>query len=346
MSESQANNAGTNPSDQPVPRIGFLRRFFWLEDKIAKLTEAGVWANQSTWPELEVVRQARKGVEALGDEYATTSAGAILGRIEVHLLIRVLMRREGLSCSSGQLTEQDWTTGEQVLEIREMLARLTLNEAAALKACLGKQAELSLVGLDANELQHVASGLQRAAELLTAPIDRDDEKIHQLKIQRWVRVGAAAVLVLCLFWAVSAVIEVLTRKPNIALNRPTRASSYLASEYLPNHHALDATRVVDGNRTSVGFHTDFGPNPFLIIDLGKPQDFNKVVVYNRMDCCQDRAVPLFLEVSDDDTNYRALAERRETFVSWTADGLHAKGRYVRLRVGGSAYFHLAEVEIY
>jgi hypothetical protein len=41
-----------------------------------------------------------------------------------------------------------------------------------------------------------------------------------------------------------------------------------------------------------------------------------------------------------------LRERKETFDKWTAKGLHAKGRYLRLQNTPPKYFHLSEVEIY
>jgi hypothetical protein len=53
-----------------------------------------------------------------------------------------------------------------------------------------------------------------------------------------------------------------------------------------------------------------------------------------------------LEVSDDGTNYRKLEDRKEIFDVWTTSMLRAKGRYVRLRLLESNYFHLNEVEIY
>jgi hypothetical protein len=87
-------------------------------------------------------------------------------------------------------------------------------------------------------------------------------------------------------------------------------------------------------------------NPFVVIDLGKSKTFDKVVVYNRDDCCQERAVPLFIEVSEDGKKYHTIAERRENFDKWTARRLHTKGRFVKLRLAKTEYFHLSEVEIY
>ncbi len=213
-------------------RIGFLRRFFWLEDKIAKLAEAGAWADRSTWPELEVVRQGRAGrVEALGDDDAkqvrrrnsrTYRSSPDNSRVDEAPGAELFQR------SSNRAGLGHWRTG---CRNWEMLSRLNLNEAAALKASFGKEVELSLVGLDANEREHrrqrpaTSSGTIDGAD---RPRRRKNPSAQNAAF--WIRVGTAATLVLCLLGTVSAVIDVLTRKSNLALNRPTRASSYLASE--------------------------------------------------------------------------------------------------------------------
>jgi hypothetical protein len=53
-----------------------------------------------------------------------------------------------------------------------------------------------------------------------------------------------------------------------------------------------------------------------------------------------------IEVSNDNVNWKQIAERKETFDKWTAKNLKAEGRYVRLKNTPPNYFHLAEVEIY
>ena len=109
---------------------------------------------------------------------------------------------------------------------------------------------------------------------------------------------------------------------------------------------LDHRLLVDGDVTNIGFHTENGPNQFVVIDLGEVKKFDKVVVYNRVDCCKERAVPVRLEVSDDGVRYTKLEDRTEVFDVWTAKMLRAKGRYLRLRLLQVNPFHLSEVEVY
>jgi hypothetical protein len=104
--------------------------------------------------------------------------------------------------------------------------------------------------------------------------------------------------------------------------------------------------LVDGDPYTLGCHTEWGPNQFVTVDLGAPHAIQRVVVTNRRDCCQERAVPLLLEVSDDGRAFRPIAERQEPFRVWTASGLGAHGRYVQLRLAAPNILHLSEVEVY
>jgi hypothetical protein len=160
---------------------------------------------------------------------------------------------------------------------------------------------------------------------------------------RWARIGVAALVLLAIAWSICEVIEnwEMLTKPNIALGRPVTISSSLSADV-----ALDHPLLVDGDRTNSGFHTGNAPNQWVMIDLGSTQNISRVVVYNRVDCCQERAIPLRLEVSDDGTNFKKVVDTTEEFEVWTAKGLDAKGRYVRLRHLGANFLHFAEVEVY
>ena len=129
-------------------------------------------------------------------------------------------------------------------------------------------------------------------------------------------------------------------KPNIALHAAVTVSSQFPGQ--GTDHAL----LVDGDPDTLGFHTMDGGQQWVIIDLGKVRKFDKIVVYNRPDGFEERAVPLKIEVSNDNQNYKQIAERKESFDKWTVKGLKAQGRYVRLKNTPPNFFHLGEVEIY
>jgi hypothetical protein len=60
-----------------------------------------------------------------------------------------------------------------------------------------------------------------------------------------------------------------------------------------------AKNVVDGNVRNFG-HTQSDPNAFFELDLNAVKKISKVVVYNRTDCCQDRAKDAVLTIKDGD----------------------------------------------
>ncbi|HEY5958246.1 MAG TPA: discoidin domain-containing protein, partial [Polyangiaceae bacterium] len=213
-------------------------------------------------------------------------------------------------------------------------------QQAAVEVGLGSKAELALVELDVKQRRYLASGLRKLAGALSDPLEREASLVGRVLFMRWARIGAAVLVLLAIAWAVSGAVEKRFAKPNIALGRPVTVSSQFPDA------ALDHTLLVDGDRTNLGFHTDNSPNQWVTIDLGSTKNISKVVVYNRVECCQERAVPLRLEVSDDGVNYKKVADRTEEFDVWTSKGLDVKGRYVRLRHLGANYLHFAEVEIY
>jgi hypothetical protein len=129
-------------------------------------------------------------------------------------------------------------------------------------------------------------------------------------------------------------------KPNLALHAAVTTSSQFPGQ------GMDHSLLVDGDPDTLGFHTMDGGNQWVVIDLGKVQKFDKIVVYNRPDGFEERAVPLKVEVSKDNQNYKQIAERRESFDKWTVKGLHAEGRYIRMKNTPPNFFHLAEVEVY
>jgi hypothetical protein len=163
-----------------------------------------------------------------------------------------------------------------------------------------------------------------------------------VRLPRWlVESGIAALLFAGFTFVITAEFPSLEDLSNLARHRPVEVVT-------PNPLlAIDSNRLVDGDVRNLGFHTiDSVPNQRVTIDLGKVHSITKVVVYNRFDCCQYKAVPLRLELSEDGRAYRLIAERTEVFDRWDVDFSKTNARYVRL-VNGSTYpFHLSEVQVY
>jgi hypothetical protein len=186
--------------------------------------------------------------------------------------------------------------------------------------------------------REVAQVLHALAQRLAEPLDLDANRLGWALFSRYLRlvaVGVAAVLVL----GFTAVYLHRRAHPNLAYHCSVVASS-------SNAWAPDPNRLVDGIVEVMGLHTNGGEQQWVVLDLGAVKRFDEIVVYNRPDCCEERAVPLRVEVSSDNQSYSLIAERLESFDKWTVGGLHTAGRYVRLSNTPPNFLHLAEVEIY
>lgn len=289
---------------------------------------------------LDMLLSIRDALVFLEEHEAKHPAVFFLRRIEVLWLLRFIMQRHGFDCSTPYLSEEDWSRTSSLEAIRGLTSALTPDDLAVLKVVLGPAAELTLVGMDAKRQHHLRRVLRRAERSLTmsvAALKPETLREGVLRIAKAWTIPVVAVVALVVF-AVKIILNI--QQPNFALYRPVAVSSTFNAEY------THVERLVDGDVTKIGFHTQQESNPHATIDLGEAKRIDRVVVHNRVDCCQERAVPLQLQVSNDGVKFTTIAERREPFEVWVANGLHAKGRYVRLRVNATTSFHLNEVEIY
>ncbi len=128
--------------------------------------------------------------------------------------------------------------------------------------------------------------------------------------------------------------------PDVAAGRPWQASS-----------GWDAGpaqgRKPERTSGSFFFSTELQLNPWWQVDLEQTRPVVAVAVYNRDDCCEDRAVPLSLSVSEDGRQWREVARRTEPFKRHVFDLKEpAAARFVRLRVERRSWLHLRDVQVY
>ncbi|MGZ5434873.1 MAG: discoidin domain-containing protein, partial [Pyrinomonadaceae bacterium] len=129
--------------------------------------------------------------------------------------------------------------------------------------------------------------------------------------------------------------------------RPARQSS--TSQWSqPN----DAKGAVDGNVSGgFGFHTESQQNPWWQVDLGAVKALGEIRIFNRRDCCSERARTLQVLLSNDGVSWTRVFSNPGTVFG--ADGaplrVSVKGlsaRFVRLQLAETNYFHLDEVQVY
>jgi hypothetical protein len=130
----------------------------------------------------------------------------------------------------------------------------------------------------------------------------------------------------------------LTARRNVALGCEWKASS-------SDHGAASSGRLGEENNHFF-FHTRHEQSPFLEIDLGKARSIERVVVANRRDCCQERALPMLLEASDDRKHWTLLGRRDQPFQRWRAAFGPARARWLRLSVPRETSLHLESVAVY
>ena len=115
----------------------------------------------------------------------------------------------------------------------------------------------------------------------------------------------------------------------------------------------DAAGACDGVKDGQwGFHTEHEDRPWWQVDLGKPHELDRLLVYNRTDFAQ-RAARLIVLVSSDGKDFRQVYQHDGTEFLGHADGKplavalqSVTARFIRLQLPGRDYFHLDEVEIY
>lgn len=145
-----------------------------------------------------------------------------------------------------------------------------------------------------------------------------------------------------------------TVQTNLALKKPASQSSTL-KEFGGNWHA---SRGVDGVKTGNlfdgGFHTDNEENPYpwWQVDLESGYDLSYALLYNRLDCCSERAKTLEVLLSDDGQIWRSVY-KHDGSAFGGADGHPLKvdlngqkARFLRVQLREFNALHLDEVEVF
>jgi hypothetical protein len=153
---------------------------------------------------------------------------------------------------------------------------------------------------------------------------------------------------LWLLAAISVAIVLVPLLPGLFEGKDlARGKSWRASSALAVCHP-EKIQCGDG-RTAVFFHTRQEDQPWMEIDLGAPTRFSAVAVYNRRDGAPDildRAVPLILEVGDDQQTWRTLGQINQSFSVWKPSFEPTTARYVRTRSPRNTWLHLDAVRVY
>lgn len=131
---------------------------------------------------------------------------------------------------------------------------------------------------------------------------------------------------------------------NLALGRYASQSSLYDGT---SQGAVDGVKV--GDR---GFHTLEEQGAWWQVDLGSVRPLTEIVVFNRMDCCAERARTIEVKLSNDGKKWKTvMANKDAVFGGFDGNPLRVavKGnsaRYVRLQLAENNFLLLDEVEVY
>lgn len=323
------------------PEPGFLSRALWLGPRVAEARATTFDAGKPGFLWYDVARQICDDVVKIGETGKGSWAVLLLDCKSVELLVRAHLARAGLLVGAAPLTEADWTQARALPTVEAAWGKVPLAHTTLLGAMVGPERDATIERLSGEDREAFADSVHELVMRLAEPLEVEANRLGRALFARWARVIVALLVVGgALFWTGNKIASKFA-KPNLALHRPVTVSSQFPGQ------GTDHTLLVDGDHDNLGFHTNADPQgAWVEIDLGEVKKFDKVVVYNRADGFEERAVPIKLEVSKDNVNWTQVAERKETFDKWTAKHLNAEARYVRLKNTPPNYFHLAEVEVY
>ncbi len=345
-SSSMATPAATPSMAGNAPTLslgGRLQELFTLNREISAARALHVTPGAPAWDSLSLARGYYEAAVALVSRSmtltrsdGTAAAWALLQQANSWLTEAHLKNAE-LTLVGGTAQER-WLQASRLPLVQQALQgvpseELQIAEQAWLETTPSRAAQLPV-----EERSHAVRSLRALFDALADPLIEQSSRLGILYLIRAVRIGLAVLLLLALV-GVGATVLKRFHPPNIALNKLTSTSS-LFNEYRSSQGA------VDGDTITLGFHTDFQEDPWLLIDLGSMHPIHEVIVYNRSDCCTDRAVPMIIEVSPDGIRFTQVARKEEIFTRWDATFQSTQARFVRVKVKKKTFLHLAEVEVY
>ena len=126
---------------------------------------------------------------------------------------------------------------------------------------------------------------------------------------------------------------------------PNLATGALVTTSSRDPVSPDPAHVIDGDASRFGFHTQWEQSPWVLLDLRSEKLVRHITVYNRLDCCRDRAVPLVIELSRDGQKFTEVARVDDPFDRWDAVFAPQNARFIRAKSPRLGVLHLNEIEV-
>lgn len=324
-----------------VQRIpGAVVDFFRMGQALAN-AESRTWKpDQPGYSEFRLARSILESVHDLDDlpKHALSAVALLLQA--GHFAARAIVLRRGLM-PSGEDPLNVWQKATSEPDIQSITASLPAGLRARTDALVRTGISVENTSLGARELAGLRSTLTPVVDKMVEVLEREATLKFRIQSERFFRWFAIGVVLLgvCV-WRYRFEIRSMML-PNLALHKEVKISSNWRVGMYP------ASKLVDGEPTELGCHTDAEDRPWAQVDLGRKVGIHRVVVTNRLGGDTVRAVPLEIELSVDGVNFTHYARQEDDFNVWIAStGRVTKARYVRVTVQKRSMLHLNEIEVY
>ena len=178
-----------------------------------------------------------------------------------------------------------------------------------------------------------AAQLRNVARRVVTNAQRVIWRLEWAKVKRALRVGLVILI------PVAVVLALWPEKRDLAKGVPWHTSTNSA-ECHPDKHECG------GAQTDILFHTALEKDPWFEYDFGAPIAFSSLTIKNRSDYGPERAVPLVVEVSNDDKSFTQIAKREAVFDVWKPSFTTQHARYLRLRIARDSMLHLEAIKVH
>lgn len=180
--------------------------------------------------------------------------------------------------------------------------------------------------------------MRETAERLLLLVEGPENTLNSLWLRRLVRTCVIFFVLGCLTIGVLVLRDLREQHLDLAHNKNWRVSSSAVTGCASPQQDCD-------DSPAFFFHTSEEKDPWVEIDLGTPTEFSAIRLINRRDAYADRASPLVVEISADQSKWKQVASHEGTFKTWKVDVGKQRARYVRVRAVGFKMLHLAAVRV-
>jgi hypothetical protein len=309
-----------------------------MEQRLEAAKAAAFTPLHDGWKEFTLARSLAASAAILIDLSEHRDAALVLLRDAGKLAVFAGAARGGFVDSSGRFDSDVWEAFGKTATLQRILERFDDTELRLLRWILTELSNEQVTVLESAQRASYTELLVRFVLPLTRQLEREADRVIRVRTVRLARFSAVVVLLL-----VGLIVAAMSwrHQGNLALRKPVRISSNFDAQRFPPE------AVVDGDRNRLGCHTNAEQRPWIEIDLRGVFSVRGIVVSNRGEGLERKALPLLIETSQDGKNFQVYGRRNSVFGIWhVMPKKRVQVRYVRLTSLKNTMLHLNEVEVW